>query len=274
MAGPSDVTGLREHRVDVEGITLAVHEYGTGPDLVWLHGSGPGASGLSNFADNLDAFEDHRNLVVDLPRFGDSDHPEIDEPLYPYVARRVVGALTQLGVEQAAVVGNSYGGAIAAKIAIEYPELVRRLILMAPGIAPDGLQELPEGVQILFDYMSQPEPSEAGLEKFIRTMLYDESLFTEELLKARFAVSRRNHPEIALPPNNGTLNEDLHRIVAPTLVLWGRDDRTVPLSWAPPLIGALRDVELRVYSQCGHWVQFEARSQFNQAVHEFVAEER
>ena len=67
--------------LDVGDLELAYTESGTGTPVVWLHGSGPGATGMSNFGANLPAFEDFRNIVVDLPGWGRSPRPAMDEPL-------------------------------------------------------------------------------------------------------------------------------------------------------------------------------------------------
>jgi pimeloyl-ACP methyl ester carboxylesterase len=252
-------------------IELFCVERGSGQHVVWLHGSGPGASGMSNFGANLGAFEGFRNLVFDFPRFGRSDKPEIDEPLTFHAADRIYAALQTLGVERAHFVGNSFGGGVAMRLAVEHPDLVDRLVLMAPGGAmPDELKEWPVGLKTLLDYMALPEPSRGRLAAFIRIMLADQAFFTDELLDSRFEASLKAHPEVRTPPNYGDMKPDLHRIQSPTLILWGREDRTVPPDWAPILLNAIPDAELRVLPNCGHWVMYEKRDRFNTIVGDFL----
>jgi 4,5:9,10-diseco-3-hydroxy-5,9,17-trioxoandrosta-1(10),2-diene-4-oate hydrolase len=258
-------------RVRAGDIELFCVQTGSGPSVVWLHGSGPGAGGISNFGANLEAFEDFCNFVFDLPRFGRSDKPEIAEPLLFHSADRIYAALQTLGVERAHFVGNSFGGGVAMRLAVEHPDMVDRLVLMAPGGAmPDKLGEWPVGLKTLLDYMALPEPSRDRLRAFIEIMLADQAFFTEELLEARFQASLQAHPEVRTPPNYGDLKPDLHRIQSPTLIVWGREDRTVPPDWAPVLLHGIPDAELRVLPHCGHWVMYEKRDRFNMIVGDFL----
>lgn len=257
--------------VDVGGSELAYTESSTGHPIVWLHGSGPGATGMSNFGRNLAAFADHRSIVVDLPGWGDSPRPATDEPLISHAAERVGRAMTALGIERAHLVGNSYGGAVAMRIAIDYPERVDRMVLMAPGgAAPKDVPPWPVGLQHLFDYMAAEKPSREAMAEFVRLMLHDQSLATEALIDERYESSLRVHPELPIPPNFGDLTPDLPRIQAPTLLVWGREDQTVPLTWAPTLLHSIPNAELRVLPHCRHWVQYERAPEFNQIVRGFL----
>jgi pimeloyl-ACP methyl ester carboxylesterase len=258
--------------VSADGISLHVAEFGDGHPLVWLHGSGPGASGMSNFGANLPAFAGYRNLVFDLPRYGSSDAPVIDEPLIGFAARQVAAALDELGVRRTHLIGNSFGGSTSIRIAANRPELVGRLVSMGGSARPDGKFDLPEGLRILFDYMRGPEPSRELLEGFVRAMVVDESLVTDELIDARLQASRRVHPEIrVVPPDQGDLKPYLDQVQAPTLLIWGREDRFIPLEWALITLRGIKDATLHVVPHCGHWVQVEAREEFERLVVDFFA---
>ncbi|HUQ56061.1 alpha/beta fold hydrolase [Lentzea sp.] len=257
--------------VDVGDAELACTDTGSGPPVVWLHGSGPGATGMSNFGGNLPAFDDYRNVVLDLPGWGRSPRPATDEPLIFHAADRVVRAMTALGIERAHLVGNSYGGAVAMRIAMQYPERVERLVLMAPGgVLPPDAPPWPVGLEHLFGYMAAEKPSRDAMAQFVRLMVYDEGLATEELIDERYESSLRAHPELPVPPNFGDLTPDLRLIGAPTLLVWGRDDQTVPLSWAPRILHGIANAELRVLPHCRHWVQYERAPEFNHIVREFL----
>jgi pimeloyl-ACP methyl ester carboxylesterase len=106
-------------------------------------------------------------------------------------------------------------------------------------------------------------------------MVFDPALATPELIDDRFAASRAAHPEIReVPPNQGNLKPDLGRVQAPTLLLWGREDRFIPLEWALTTLREIENAELRVIPHCGHWVQYEQREYFNRAVREFFGDSR
>lgn len=253
-------------------IELAYSDVGTGDVLVWLHGSGPGASALSNFAKNLPAFADFRNILFDHPRYGNSDRPHIEGPLIPHSGERVVAALGSLGVENFSIIGNSFGGGVAAWIAAHYPERVTALVLMAPGgLQPAGLapRELPYGLQLIFKAMSEGIDRELMTE-FVDTMCVNKELATPELIEQRLEAAIRNNPEWEGIPNIGDLSPDVSSIVAPTQLLWGKQDNFVPVAWALPWLDAIADSELHVLAHCGHWLQYERQSQFNELAGEFL----
>ncbi|MCS7476790.1 alpha/beta fold hydrolase [Umezawaea endophytica] len=257
--------------VDVGGTHLAYEESGTGLPVIWLHGSGPGATGMSNFGNNLQAFGDYRNIVVDLPGWGSSPR-ETDQPLLFHAAEAVSAAMTALGIERAHLVGNSYGGGVAMRLAVTEPERVDRLVLMAPGgVLPDDVPPWPVGLEHLFGYMAAETPSREAMAAFVRLMVHDESLATESLIDERYRSSLAAHPELPIPPNFGDLTPDLPRVRAATLLLWGREDQTVPLSWATRILQGIPDAELRVLPHCRHWVQYERAPEFNHVVREFLS---
>jgi 4,5:9,10-diseco-3-hydroxy-5,9,17-trioxoandrosta-1(10),2-diene-4-oate hydrolase len=272
MTASSTVPPVKDHVVPADGISLHVAEFGEGHPLVWLHGSGPGATGMSNFGPNLPSFGGFRNLVFDLPRYGRSDAPVIEEPLIGYAARQVATALENLGVERAHLLGNSFGGSTAIRIAADRPELVGRLISMGGSARPDGTFEWPEGLRTLFEYMRSPEPDRDLLEGFVRTMVVDQSLVTDELIDSRLEASRPMHPEIrVVPPDQGDLKPHLGKVRAPTLLIWGREDRFIPLEWALITLRGIENASLHVIPDCGHWVQVDAKEEFERLVTDFLA---
>src|SRR5262249_45606779 len=125
---------ITEHTVTVAGKPIFVAEAGTGPAVVMLHGGGPGASGVSNYSRNIDALaKNFRVIVPDMPGYGRSakgvDH---DDP-FGCLADAIRGLLDELGVDTAHLIGNSYGGAAALRLALDTPDRVARLVLMGPG---------------------------------------------------------------------------------------------------------------------------------------------
>ena len=134
--------GYRIHYLDEP----AAGDPADAPVVVFLHGSGPGASGYSNFKGNYPVLVQagYRCVIPDLIGYGFSDKPtDVDHPLSFFV-ECVKQALDCAGVQRCTVVGNSLGGAIALGLALEYPQLVEKLVLMAPG----GLSELAQYQQM------------------------------------------------------------------------------------------------------------------------------
>jgi 4,5:9,10-diseco-3-hydroxy-5,9,17-trioxoandrosta-1(10),2-diene-4-oate hydrolase len=120
--------------VEVNGLKIHYDQAGRGPAIIFVHGGGPGSSGLSNFSRNLLAFADgYRAIAIDLPGYGQSTKLRIKEPLWGYYAKVLAGFIDALGLGKAHLVGNSMGGAASLKTAIDFPEKVDRLVLMGPG---------------------------------------------------------------------------------------------------------------------------------------------
>ena len=242
----------------------------TGLPIVWLHGGGPGASSWSNFHGNVADFGSYRNVLLDLPQFGRSDKPIITGPRVAYLAARVAAALDALGVSSAHLIGNSLGGVVATKVAIDRPDLVDRLVVMGGagghGSGPtQGMEQLME--------IRRAGPTRAALADLLRLMVHDESLVTDELVDARYEASLDEEAvraQASAPPaEDGT--GDLPRVAAPTLLLWGREDRFVSLESALVYLRGIPDAQLVVYPRCGHWVQVERRAEFARAVGDFLA---
>ena len=109
---------------------LHYHEAGSGHPLILLHGSGPGATGWSNFSGNLPGLAQRfRVLAVDMPGWGASDACPVDRLEHVDAALQFMDAL---GIERAAVVGNSMGGITAVRLAAEHPDRISHLITMGP----------------------------------------------------------------------------------------------------------------------------------------------
>ena len=129
--------------IDAGGHRLRVHTCGPSgaPAIVWLHGSGPGVSALSNWEHLLPRFAPaYRSIAPDILGFGDSEHPDpAPAGMLDYTrlrAESVLALLAALGIEKAHLVGNSMGGMIALTVALAAPERVDRLVLMGSGGAP------------------------------------------------------------------------------------------------------------------------------------------
>ena len=125
---------LTEHTVTVDGKPIFVAETGSGPAVVMLHGGGPGATGVSNYSRNIDALAQHfRVIVPDMPGYGRSVKGVDQADPFGYLADMIRGLLDELGVDTAHLIGNSYGGAAALRLALDTPHRVGKLVLMGPG---------------------------------------------------------------------------------------------------------------------------------------------
>jgi 2-hydroxy-6-oxonona-2,4-dienedioate hydrolase/4,5:9,10-diseco-3-hydroxy-5,9,17-trioxoandrosta-1(10),2-diene-4-oate hydrolase len=165
------------------------------------------------------------------------------------------------------------------KLAVDYPDRADRLVLMgAPGLALFTPQPS-EGIKHLISYYDPPGPSMEKLRAFLNVMVYDSSALTDQLIKERYEASTQ--PDLVANPimSRSTAArfepvwKDVARIKHKTLLVWGRDDRTVTLDHSFFLLNQLENVRLHVFSKCGHWAQWEKAAEFNRLVTDFLGSE-
>lgn len=268
--------------VDAGGIKLHYHEFGAdrlGVPIVCLHGAGPGATAWSNFHGNVDAFaERSRTLLVDLPQYGRSEKVVIDGGRQSFSATVIGEFLKALAIPKADFVGNSMGGQIALRLAIDRPDLTHAIVAVGSTPATSVLAPWPaEGVKLINSYYKGSGPSIDKLRRITEALVFDPAFVTDELVQERYEVS--TDPEtVALftrhPPKREDFSARLGEVQAPVLLLWGQDDRAGAIDVALQLLRTLQDAELHVFPRCGHWVQVERREEFNHLVLDFFARRR
>jgi 4,5:9,10-diseco-3-hydroxy-5,9,17-trioxoandrosta-1(10),2-diene-4-oate hydrolase len=279
-----------EQTVIVDGKPIFFCEAGTGPAVLLLHGGGPGASGISNYSRNIDALAAHfRVIVPDMPGYGRSAKGVDHNDPFGYLADMMRGLMDELGIGTAHLVGNSYGGAAALRLALDTSHRVGKLVLMGPG-GIGTTRGLPTaGLRSLLSYYGGEGPSRDKLATFIRTYLvYDGAAVPEELIDVRYQASI--DPEvIADPPLRRpsgptalrtlwrmdlTRDSRLKHLMTPTLILWGRDDKVNRPAGGPMLLNLLPNAELVMTSHTGHWMQWERADLFNRLAIEFLGGQR
>ncbi|MBF6399593.1 alpha/beta fold hydrolase [Nocardia cyriacigeorgica] len=273
---------LREVRT--EAGVLRYHEAGQGAPLLLLHGSGPGVTGWRNFRGNLGVFAEHfRCLILEFPGFGVSDdfggHPMV-------TALEAVGRFVDaLGLDRVDIIGNSMGGGVALNYAIAQPDKVGKLVTIG-GIGKNIFSPGPgEGIKLLQEFTENP--TRARLIEWLHSMVYDPALVTEELIEERWMQAtdpetldsaRRMYSKAAFTAMVRAMEASdapppwamLHKVKAPTLLTWGRDDRVSPLDMALIPMRTIPRAELHVFPNCGHWAMIEQKEAFESAVRAFL----
>lgn len=247
-----------------------------GPVVVFLHGSGNGASGYSNFKGNYPSFvkAGYRCVLPDLIGFGYSDKPaDVEYPLSFFV-ECVKQALDAIGVRRCTVLGNSLGGAIALGLALEHPASVERLVLMAPG----GLNDLPDylampGMAAMFATFQSKEPLtvERLKEFFAKAFVVNPACVDDALVRERFELMKLQNPQVMKTMKVPNLTARLPEIQCPTLALWGLNEQMMPDSGILRLAKGLPNCRMVLVPNCGHWVMIEHRRLFNHTVLDFLA---
>ena len=260
-------------------------EVGKGTPVLMLHGGGPGASGMSNYVRNTKALsQSFRLLLPDMPGYGQSSKGLNRQDPFGDLASSMLEMLDVLGIARVHVVGNSLGGACALRMALESPERVGRLVLMGPG-GVNTTRSLPTaGLKHLLDYYSGDGPSLAKLRQFIREdLVFDGSQVPDGVIEQRYQASI--DPEvIASPPLvrpkglpnfrlvDFTRDPRLAQCKAPTLVLWGAEDKVNRPSGGEALRKRMPHCDLHLFSRTGHWVQWERAAEFNAVTSAFLQE--
>ncbi|MGZ4522318.1 MAG: alpha/beta fold hydrolase [Mycobacteriaceae bacterium] len=267
---------------------LRYHEAGDGPPLLLLHGSGPGVTGWRNYRGVLGTFAEHfRCLVLEFPGFGVSDPGEHNPMMMAYGS--IGRILDGLGLGAVDMIGNSMGGIVAANVAINEPGRVHKLVTIG-GMGKNILSPGPgEGIKLLMEFTDNP--TREGLVRWLHSMVYDPAVVTEELIEERWAlaiepktleIARRMYGSkafaataaAAAASNAAPYWAQLHKIQAPTMLTWGRDDRVSPVDMAMLPMRTIPHAELHVFPNCGHWAMIEAKAAWESAVLAFLTRER
>jgi 4,5:9,10-diseco-3-hydroxy-5,9,17-trioxoandrosta-1(10),2-diene-4-oate hydrolase len=273
-----------EQRMNVGGLPVRYLVAGEGAPLVLLHALGESALDWRWVLPAL--AHTHRVYAVDLPGFGYSGKPSA-EYSSAFFARFVGAYLDALGLERAALVGNSLGGLVALRLAVSEPARVSTLGLVAsaglgrvityalrlptlPGYGEAAIAwgKTPLGaaqrawlrVPLLF---ARPEraPAEWITEQ---TRIAQLPGFTEATISAlRAHVDLRGQREV--------LEDQLPHLEMPTLIVWGKRDRVFPYSQAQKAISRLRQGYLELIPDCGHLPQIERHDRFAAILGQFLA---
>jgi pimeloyl-ACP methyl ester carboxylesterase len=277
----------REHQswVTVQDRPVNVIDLGDGPAIVFVHGL---SGSWPNWLEQLPVFaRGHRVIAMDLPGFGHSPMPREPITISAY-ARILDGLLETLGVSAATLVGNSMGGFVSAELAIAYPQRVERLALVsAAGISTYRHRDVER------------------VEPYLRRMAPMLAVYTGWTAARSDWVARRpglrnlalglvtRHPSrlpapLAAEQLRGTgkpgfmqalranidypVRERLPEIVCPTLIVWGDEDKVIPVGDASVFEELIPDSRKVVFEGTGHMAMLERPAAFNDLLASFLAE--
>jgi 2-hydroxymuconate-semialdehyde hydrolase len=264
--------------------TFRLHESGTpgAETVLFLHGSGPGATGLSNWEQVIrDLGGRFHCLAPDMIGFGDSSHPDPAPQgmaAFNEVRTEALFALLDvLGLNQVHLVGNSMGGSLALLMTLCAPERIGKVLLMGSGGAPD-LPASP-GLTHLREFYANP--SAQSLRGLLQQFVFDLGPMSDRIDQVvaermtyvvREDVQRSHAGSFNMAPARRFFQPDeLATISNEVLAVHGRDDRIIPLEASRYFATHLPNANLYVIGQCGHWTQIEHREKFEYLLTAFLA---
>lgn len=240
--------GVRSEHAQAGPYGLRYLEAGSGPPLVLVHGLG--SSAMQDWGRLMAPLGRSFHVYApDLPGFGRSERPDVPYGI-PLQVEAVRAFMAAVGVSRARVVGNSMGGWIVARLAAEHPELVERLVLVAPaGMRPQDAAPIPAELLLPRD--------EEGLRQLVAVVRHKPpplpSFLARDILARKLRdewIVRRTLESIR--GGRHWLNGTLARATMPALIVWGRQDRLIPAAYAEPLQAELPNATLRLLGDCGH----------------------
>jgi pimeloyl-ACP methyl ester carboxylesterase len=262
--------------IDANGIKTNYLEAGSGSDVILIHGSGPGVTAYANWRLVIPELARKFHVVApDMVGFGFSERPTDVEYSVQTWADQTVGVMDALGIRKASVVGNSFGGAIALRIAAQHPDRVDKLVLMG-SMGVDF--PISEGLERVWGY----EPSFENMRKVLDVFAYDRKLVPDELAEVRYRASmqpgfQESFAAMFPAPRQRwveamqTSDEEIRALPHKTLIVHGREDQVIPVDNSLRLMRLVENGDLHVFSHCGHWVQIERSTDFNRLVGDFLA---
>jgi pimeloyl-ACP methyl ester carboxylesterase len=256
----SDQVELSTRDVSARGARVRFVEAGKGPPLLLVHGY---LSSRLAWEDAIPTLaKDFRLVVPDLPGFGESEKPP--PARYPYTldafAESLVDLVAALGLSRVSVCGHSMGGDIALTIAANHPDVVDKLILVGPLVYPSRMDAVSRiaTVPVIGAVMFKQLFGRAAFRAYFRQRMYGPSAAVPwkrvdqlfDLFNAPAAREAAYATMLSLLDTRPVVAK-IPRVSAPTLVCWGREDRTSPVAHGRRLAHELRSARFEVF-ECGH----------------------
>lgn len=257
------------------GYDIHLKEAGSGPAVVFIHGSGPGASGASNFRQNYQAFVDagYRTVLPDMIGYGASSKPEGLDYTLALFTDTLYEALRLHGIERAVLIGNSLGGGVALQMTLDHPEFAEKLVLMAPGCIEEQADyfKMP-GIAKMVSGFGGPDFNLDEQRRIVSNLVHPDFVprIPEGLIEERFAVARTQPKDVLARMRTPNLGPRLGEIGQPIFVLWGLNDEMCHERGARLFLDQCANARCMIFTRTGHWVQVERAAEFNRYVVDFL----
>ena len=254
-----------------------------GTAVILVHGIG---DAVETWESNISVLgEHHRVYALDIVGFGRSDKPPI-QPSLPFGAQFVNDFMEVQHIERASLVGNSMGGAISLQFALQFPDKLEKLVV------EDGAA-LGKGIATFFRVFSIPvigelmsRPSRRGTAWLLKQLVYDPAVITDEMVELYYQLASLPRAQKSFlstlrvgvnflgqrPEFVSSIADNLGKITCPTLIIWGQQDRIIPVEHAQVAKNGIPNAELQILDPCGHGPHFERPDEYNKLLMEFLGQ--
>lgn len=227
------------------------------PVIVCIHGF---LSSSFSFRRLIPLLRHHYNIItVDLPPFGRSAKPKNFTYSYENIANELVRLLKSIGINYVSLIGHSMGGQIALRVALQHPNIVKNIVLLAPSsyLKRSNKRIIYSTYLPFFPFILKRWLGKRGILGNLNTVVYNKTLINDEMIKG-YEEPFLN-PEIYqgltrfIRHREGDLEkEQLNQINTPILLLWGKEDKVVPYNTGKRLSEDLVNTKTIIYNHIGH----------------------
>ena len=275
--------GIDERYIKIGDIKVRYLTAGeSGPPLVLVHGLGASAE---IWQENIQPLAlNYRVYAPDLIGFGYTDKPDINYSPFDFLVF-LDGFISAIGLQKTSLAGLSLGGGIVLLYTLEYPGKVDKLVLVdSAGLGKEMTVPMRLGsIPFLSRWFKVSKPVLASL---MKRLVHDPGVITDDLVDFYYEMLAQPHAMrtvarvLSSVANLAGAKKDvlvyirdrLSRINSPTLIVWGREDRIIPLKHGIYGHGQIRGSRLQVFEQCGHIPNLEKPAEFNRLVLDFLGE--
>jgi pimeloyl-ACP methyl ester carboxylesterase len=254
---------IKKEYVQVDGIKTFIVSAGSGDPLLLIHGASPGASSLVNWKLNIEAL---------AAAFGFTDNPS--DHSIEYRVRHVKALIDALKLDRFHVVGNSVGGYIAARLALEDSRVKTFVTTTSGSLSPQGSAASQTLAQKHSEDLREYEPSLDNMRKLTFGTIFNKELVTEELVRERYEMSIGKNYEAQVARRNAArqkpVYDEMRRLAVKALLLWGNNDAGVSVERGLELFQRVPGAEFHLFDRCAHWVQWDQADRFNRLVIDFL----
>ena len=272
---------LQDRYIELDSVKIRYWSAGEGKPIILLHG---GASCIEVWSFNIDELsKSHRVYAFDMVGAGLSDKPAANYSLDYQVGflKRFIDAFD---LDRVTLIGNSMGGAIALKFALEYPLRINKLVLISSMGLGKNIDLSKRLLAVFPFFVGLSIPSRQGAKAVMNSCVYNPQSVPSEWIEMScqyFKVPNKKRMLKSIIKTNFNfwgqkkevfepIIDRLQNIFAPTLIFWGKQDKVIPVKHANIAAEQIPNNHLHIFDRCGHWTQVEYPQEFNRLTLNFL----